>query len=304
MQPPIVAECRPGKALGAVSNFSATFNWVVNFCRNLRGDELSVTVDRTDTDHPVVRMVRNDTPLAPFAVRWSDADSSLVVYLPPSSVSGEYQVMLTAATDANWYLVANGDCGADGDVVEVHAHVKDRVRTSANGSIGRVVYVAANTATVQDFDNQNAGDAWRMTIAAVGVTEVGSGASAALVREVNQLYTGAVSHLAPVVVVGLLPLHWYATLAQGSSIHTFTPYADGGEAPWSHGSVAQTALPASGSCNVYYQVDCTGNTPTASVATTRPTETYTLVFADVYQLQNGCVVADTRDVLNREVFYP
>lgn len=304
MKPPILAEARKGKSFGAIRNFAATFNWLVAFCSNLSGG-VGVKVDRTDSDHPVIRVnAASLAPLAPFAVRWSDADSSLVVYLPPSSVSGEYQVMLTAATDANWYLVANGDCGADGDVVEVHAHVKDRVRTSANGSIDRVVYVTANTATVQDFDNQNAGDAWRMTIAAVGVTEVGSGASAALVREVNQLYTGAVSHLAPVVVVGLLPLHWYATLAQGSSIHTFTPYADGGEAPWSHGSVAQTALPASGSCNVYYQVDCTGNTPTASVATTRPTETYTLVFADVYQLQNGCVVADTRDVLNREVFYP
>ena len=91
---------------------------------------------------------------------------------------------------------------------------------------------------------------------------------------------------------------------QGSSIHTFTPYADGGEAPWSHGSVAQTALPAAGSCHVYYQVDCSGGAPSASVVATQPTATYTLVFADVYTLQNGCVVADTRDALNGEVFYP
>lgn len=315
MQPPIVAECKAGKALGAVSNFSATFNWVVNFCRNLRGDELSVTVDRTDTNHPVVRMVRNDTPLAPFVVRWSDADSSLVVYLPEQSCNlANTQVLLTPATDTDWYIVAGGSTGTstDGTTLRIHAHVKGRVKATSNGTIQPAIFVEAYDATTTHNDNYNAGDLWSAEIARCTVTARTEGGTTTYVRAVSKMHTGAVTHLSP-VVLGDLPLYWYTDTAIATN--GFVPHIEECSAPYCYGTLADTALPPLPNLDymwVWYVVDCSGNTPTPSIVRsdddgTPPvpaSQRYYTVTVPVYSLINGCLSWDTRSRLAQEVYYP
>ena len=314
MQPPIVAECRPGNALGAVSNFSATFNWVVNFCRNLRGDELSVTVDRTDTDHPVVRMVRNDTPLAPFVVRWSDADSSLVVYLPQGAcnLSG-YQVLLSPATDADWYIVAGGSTGTstDGTTLSIHAHIKGRVKATSNGTIAPAIYVEAYDMSGSPYANDGAGDVWSAEIARCTVTATTESGTTTYRRAVSQIYAGAVTHLAP-IVVGDIELYWYTDTAIATN--GFIPHIEECSAPYCYGTLADTALPPLQNLDymwVWYVVDCSGNTPTPGIVTATTSgdpvpaaERYYKAHALVYTFADGVLLGDTRDRLAQEVYYP
>lgn len=313
MQPPIVAECRPGKALGAVSNFSATFNWVVNFCRNLRGDELGVVVDRTDTDHPVVRMVRNDTPLAPFTVRWSEADSSLVVYLPERSCNlANTQVLLTAATDTDWYVIAGGSTGTstDGTTLSIHAHVKGRVKATANGTIQPAIFVEAHVTTSTHNDNYNAGDLWSAEIARCTVAARTEGGTATYQRAVGQIYAGAVTHLAP-IVAGDIELYWYTDTA--TAANGFIPYVDAqSAAPWCNQPLAaDVQLSDVTTLYAWYVVDCSGNTPTPGIVTATTAgdpvpaaERYYKAHALVYTFADGVLIADTRDRLAQEVYYP
>lgn len=313
MQPPIVAECRPGKALGAVSNFSATFNWVVNFCRNLRGDELSVTVDRTDTDHPVVRMVRNDTPLAPFVVRWSDADSSLVVYLPQGTCNlADCQVLLAPATDTGWYIIAGGSTGTstDGTTLSIHAHIKGRVKATSNGTIAPAIYVEAYDMSGSPYANDGAGDVWSAEIARCTVTAATEGGTTTYRRAVSQIYAGAVAHLAP-IVVGDIELYWYTDTA--TAANGFIPFVDAqSAAPWCNQPLA-TDVQLSDAATLYawYVVDCSGNTPTPGIVTATTAgdpvpaaERYYKAHALVYTFADGVLMADTRDRLAQEVYYP
>ena len=55
MKPEITHELKDGRPIGAQRGFAATFNWMLNFCRNLTGGP-GVTVDRTDSDHPIIRV--------------------------------------------------------------------------------------------------------------------------------------------------------------------------------------------------------------------------------------------------------
>lgn len=64
-QPKNLCKLRRGKALAAFPTFPDTFNWLVDFCSNLIGEGEDPTqsgtgastlrVDRTVTDHPVIR---------------------------------------------------------------------------------------------------------------------------------------------------------------------------------------------------------------------------------------------------------
>lgn len=316
MQPPIVAETKPGKALGAISHFSATFNWLVNFARNLRGDDLGVTVDRSDTDHPIIRMLgREDPPLAPFAVRWIEADSSLVVYLPERSCNlANTQILLAPATDTDWYIIAGGSTGTstDGTSLSVRAHIKGRCKATANGTIQPAIYVEAYDTTTTHNDNYNAGDVWSDEIARCTVTEHTEGSTTTYIREVSAMYTGAVTHLAP-VVLGDLPLYWFTDTLIASN--GFTPHIEECSAPYCYGLIADTALPPLPGLDyiwVWYIVDCSGNTPTPSIVRsddggTPPvpaSQRYYTVTVPIYSLINGCLSWDTRSRLAQEVYYP
>lgn len=313
MQPPIVAECRPGKALGAVSNFSATFNWLVNFCRNLRGDELGVVVDRTDTDHPVIRLAGDNTPLAPFVVRWSDADGSLVVYLPEGSCNlANAQVLLTPATDTDWYIVAGGSTGTstDGTTLSIHAHVKGRVKATSNGTIQPALFVEAYDTTSTHNDNSNAGDLWSAEIARCTVTARTEGGATTYVRAVSKVYAGAVTHLSP-VVLGDLPLYWYTDTA--TAANGFIPYVDAqSAAPWCNQPLAaDVQLSDAATLYAWYVVDCSGNTPTPGIVTATTAgdpvpaaERYYKAHALVYTFADGVLLADARGRLAQEVYYP
>lgn len=67
-QPIKLCKLVAGKALGAFPDFVATFNWLVDFCANLKGEgedaaasesagenKNQLRVDRTVSDHPVIR---------------------------------------------------------------------------------------------------------------------------------------------------------------------------------------------------------------------------------------------------------
>ena len=138
MKPEITHELKTGRALGAQRGFAATFNWMLNFCRNLTGGP-GVTVDRTDSDHPIIRIgdEKTGTP-APFAVRCYrlDPDDDSItreflgrygwkIYLPPGclSVGGNCEPINRKMTEldgheddeGDWYDLAvdeDADCGA------------------------------------------------------------------------------------------------------------------------------------------------------------------------------------------------
>lgn len=56
MKPARFVQLTEGKSIGALDNkgFTETFNWLVRFCRNLRGDGLYITVDNKFGDCPTV----------------------------------------------------------------------------------------------------------------------------------------------------------------------------------------------------------------------------------------------------------
>ena len=60
MRPAILCKLKKGKALAAHQGFVDTFNWLVDFCSNLKGDgdvdrNKAITVDKTIDDRPVIK---------------------------------------------------------------------------------------------------------------------------------------------------------------------------------------------------------------------------------------------------------
>lgn len=312
MRPPIIAECKSGKAIGAIRNFSATFNWLVAFCTNLAGG-LGVAVDRTDSDHPIIRIDSQNGRLAPFMVRWSDADSSLVVYLPEGSCNlANAQVLLTPATDTDWYIVAGGSTGTstDGTTLSIHAHIKGRVKATSNGTIAPAIYVEAYDMSGSPYANDGAGDVWSAEIARCTVTAATEGGTTTYRRAVSQIYAGAVAHLAP-IVVGDIELYWYTDTA--TAANGFIPYVDAqSAAPWCNQPLAaDVQLSDVTTLYAWYVVDCSGNTPTPGIVTATTAgdpvpaaERYYKAHALVYTFADGVLMADTRDRLAQEVYYP
>lgn len=91
MKPEITHELKTGRALGAQRGFATTFNWMLNFCRNLTGGP-GVTVDRTDTDHPIIRLSKeSSSAILPFTCRFhkteDDETGKFEIYLPNGCVA-------------------------------------------------------------------------------------------------------------------------------------------------------------------------------------------------------------------------
>ena len=90
MKPEITHELKDHRPIGAQRGFAATFNWMLNFCRNLTGGP-GVTVDRTDSDHPIIRIGDANATRAPFACRFhkteDDETGKWEIWMPPGCVS-------------------------------------------------------------------------------------------------------------------------------------------------------------------------------------------------------------------------
>lgn len=58
MRPQLLVTPKKGKLIGAKENegFVDTFDWMKNVCENLKGDGISIEVDRTDEDAPTIRL--------------------------------------------------------------------------------------------------------------------------------------------------------------------------------------------------------------------------------------------------------
>ena len=143
MKPEITHELKTGYSIGAQRGFAATFNWMLNFCRNLTGGP-GVTVDRKDSDHPIIRLTDlGDGGFSPFAVRWQmpeegtrDSDRKMEIYLPTScvAVGRTCEVLNTPMTelegfenDDNWFLLAGYVNGAPyaGNVETTETYTED-----------------------------------------------------------------------------------------------------------------------------------------------------------------------------------
>ena len=160
MKPEITHELKTGRALGAQRGFATTFNWMLNFCRNLRGMD-GVEVDRNDSDHPIIRIGEVKATgggLAPFAVRSYKLDPTddsqsrefigkygWEIYLPPGclSVGGNCTPLNRKMNeldgheddDENWYDLAvdeDADCGA--------RSVTEAVPDGQGGTTNKTVY--------------------------------------------------------------------------------------------------------------------------------------------------------------------
>lgn len=122
MKPEITHELKGHRPIGAQRGFAATFNWMLNFCRNLSGGP-GVTVDRTDSDHPIIRIGDvKATAIAgrsPFACRFhvteDDEDGKWEVYLPTGCLAvGQTCAPLNVpmsdvdghADEDKWFLLA------------------------------------------------------------------------------------------------------------------------------------------------------------------------------------------------------
>ena len=253
--------------------------------------------------------------LAPFTVRWSEADGSLVVYLPQGSCSLlGYTVLNVAAADADWYKVHYGAqrLSAAGEVT-VTAHVKGRFQVGS-GEIHPAVYMDATSSSASNNLYGRAGDVWAMDVATVTVTEETVDGATSYARAVEQRWSGPVDWLsAP--APGILELHWWLSSA-------FTSFTDAPDfrpcfqaaatdrAPVcdvAFGSSAYTVSLTRGTSlsKVYYVIDLTGSAPVPSVTMTAPTADLDkkLVYW-IYSLQHGRVMADRRAILAERVFYP
>lgn len=61
MRPQLLVTPKKGKLIGAKENegFVDTFDWMKNVCDNLKGDGISIEVDRKDEDAPTIRLTEN-----------------------------------------------------------------------------------------------------------------------------------------------------------------------------------------------------------------------------------------------------
>ena len=299
MKPEKLTYLTEGKAVGVHAGFAATFNWLVRFCANLRGG-LGVIVDTTDTDHPVIRVDGVNASLKTFEVRWDAGEECWAVYVPANAVDGGAAFAVhNEQIDGDWYKVANAPVGTG--VFDVVVHVKRRVKVG-NGDVGVVVHVSA-TAAGQGAPgiepaNRSGGDV--LTIVAARCTVSGSGSTVS--RKTVRISRGGVSLASE--PSGVLELYWACPAVGSSGWQMFTPHVSAAsDAPICGGTLADAALPASGSATVYYLIDCTGAAAAPSVVTSR-TDAPGKIYMVVYNLSDGRVTVDQRSNLANQVFYP
>lgn len=299
MKPEKLTYLEVGKAVGAHRGFAATFNWLVKFCANLRGG-LGLSVDATDSDHPVIRMDGVAAVLKPFEVMWNADDGCWSVYVPVNAVEGGASFAVhNERIDGDWYKVANTPSGIG--VFDVVVHIKRRVKVG-NGGVGVAVHVSATavgpSAPGAEPANRSAGDV--LTVVAARCMVSGSGST--VLRKVVRISRGGVSFASE--PSGVLELYWACPAVGSSGWQTFTPHVSAAsDAPICGGALADTALPASGSATVYYLIDCTGTAAAPSVVTSK-TEAPGKIYVVVYNMSDGCVAVDQRSNLANQVFYP
>ena len=254
--------------------------------------------------------------IRPFAVKWSAADSSLVVYLPDGSCNLLATTVLNVAATGGggWYKVHWGaqKLSAAGEV-SVYAHVKARFRIGS-GSIHPVVFVDAESSTADNNEYARAGDVWSMEIAKCTVTADTTGSDPVYTRAVRQLWSGPVDWLAE-TVPGLLELHWCLSTALASATDSaaFTPTfqaltnetAPVCEVAFDTSTYTVSLTRSASFTKVFYVIDLAGSSPAPAVTVTEPNSGLDKkIVYWVYSLQYGRVVADRRAVLAERVFYP
>lgn len=60
LRPGTLCKLEKGRLIDSQKGFVDTFNWMVDFIENLKGDGERIEVDRSMSDAPVVRLVEDD----------------------------------------------------------------------------------------------------------------------------------------------------------------------------------------------------------------------------------------------------
>ena len=108
-RPAILCKLRKGKLIDAQPNFVETFNWMVDFINNLRGEgeinaeASTIVVDRTDASAPVIRGGGKDAEGGELTVVGTDG----------LSATGA-KIVFRSADDAN--VAVTVSAGSDGVV--------------------------------------------------------------------------------------------------------------------------------------------------------------------------------------------
>lgn len=79
MKPTIPCKLEKNKALGAQTNFADTFNWLVDFCNNLRGED-GIVVDTSNPEHPKIKREEDDEDGSSGDVDFVSAPDSNVIF--------------------------------------------------------------------------------------------------------------------------------------------------------------------------------------------------------------------------------
>ena len=244
--------------------------------------------------------------LEPFAVRYSEAASRFEVYLPAGSVADEgHSVLLTAAADADWYVIQGASALATGNhQFSVFAHYKPRVRPNGSSNIAPALAVTAQEdvgGVPAPSSKSKAGDSHTVLVARCTVATTTENNETHVSRTVEQRFSGVLHGVQP-RYSGPLDLYWQAP-AVGNDVMTMTPHVPATDnAPICHRSLADAALSASGESSAYYIVGCSGSDPEPSVASSADSSAAKLSVL-VYRLSDGCVVDDFRASLAEQVFY-
>lgn len=295
---------RPPRKLGRGDHLTAThYNALLEFVRRimpLKGSGTSVDYTMGGARINAGEKAPEPRQTKPWTVQWNSDANALEVYVPAEAVQLQgATVHLASASRTGWYLVHGASNPAAGSTLVVTAHVKGRVKEGSTGAIHPAVTVTAVAEGAGD-NASKAGDIWTMDVARCETsTPENQGETPA--RTVDQLFTGTVNPNQP--VAGMLELYWEtgATPAAGMA---FVPHVEGtSNAPLCGRALADTALGTGASVDVYYIVDCSGQTPLPSVSSTESTAS-DHVCVLVYRLANGMVASDLRAALSYQVYYP
>ncbi len=80
LRPGSVCKLEKGKLIDSQQGFVDTFNWLVDFCSNLNGDGERIEVDKSMSDAPVVRYVKEED--GGGGVEYVAGDDTNIVFTP------------------------------------------------------------------------------------------------------------------------------------------------------------------------------------------------------------------------------
>lgn len=295
---------RQPRKLGRGDRLTAThYNALLEFVRRimpLKGSGTSVDYTMGGARINAGAKASEPRQTKPWTVQWNSDANALGVYVPAEAVQLQgVTVHLASASRAGWYLVHGSTNPAAGSTLVVTAHVKGRVKEGSSAAIHPAVTVTAAAEGTAD-NASKAGDIWTMDVARCETsTPENQGETPA--RTVVQLFTGTVNPHQP--TAGQLELYW-ATAATAAEGMAFTPHVESSnDAPLCGRTLSDTALGTGASVDVYYIIDCSGNSPSAYVSQSA-VESSDHVCVLVYRLSNGMVAEDLRAALSYQVYYP